>query len=75
LSCRGFPRSIASLIASGKAIAKCGSEAGFTIKTFSATLQLSGIGESWSVDLKRRERRGRAVEEKGDERRSAHICS
>lgn len=37
LSSREFPRSTASLIASGEATAKCGSEVGFTIKTFSTT--------------------------------------
>jgi len=42
-----------SLIARGEAIAKYGSEAGFTIKTFSTTLQR--IGESWTREEEKEE--------------------
>lgn len=72
---RGFPRSTAaaSLIASGEAIAKCGSEAGFTIKTFFLRLYgaaaLASLGQ-WTWEEEQEE----VVEKKRDGKRGICPC-
>lgn len=50
-------------------------EAGFTIKTFSVTLQRSGIDEFQSVDLRGRERKERTAEEKKEREEEVHAST
>jgi len=50
-------------------------EAGFTIKTFSMTLQRSGIDEFQSVDLRGRERKERTAGETKEREEEVHAST